>query len=81
MFFPAQFSKDTGADLLTTLMGQLQGLVMKLQGFEENMETEPAAAENLQEGSELFLELTQSPAVEANKEQVRQSSAFVLDFM
>ncbi|XP_035010769.2 nucleolar pre-ribosomal-associated protein 1 [Hippoglossus stenolepis] len=68
------FSKDTGAALLTTLMGQLQGLVMKLQGFEENMETEPAAAENLQEGSELFLELNQSPAVEANKEQMLVSA-------
>ncbi|XP_019943993.2 nucleolar pre-ribosomal-associated protein 1 isoform X2 [Paralichthys olivaceus] len=68
------FSKDTGAALLTTLMGQLQGLVTKLQGFQETKETEPAEAENLQVGSELFLELNQSPAVEANKEQMLVSA-------
>ncbi|GLD53499.1 nucleolar pre-ribosomal-associated protein 1 [Lates japonicus] len=63
------FSKDIGAALLKTFMGQLQDLVTKLQGFQETKKAEPAA-ENFQEGSDLFLELNQSSTVEADKEQI-----------
>lgn len=73
-----------GAGLLKTLMGQLQDLVTKLQGFQGTKKSEPAstaaAAENFQDGSDLFLELNQSPAVEASEEQVGKSSAFIHDF-
>lgn len=46
-------------------MAILQDLVIKLQGFQETTDPEPAA-ENSQEGSDLFLEIAQS----SNKEQV-----------
>uniref|UniRef100_A0A8D3C091 Nucleolar pre-ribosomal-associated protein 1 n=1 Tax=Scophthalmus maximus TaxID=52904 RepID=A0A8D3C091_SCOMX len=72
------FSKDMGAGLLKTLMGQLQDLVTKLQGFQGTKKSEPAstaaAAENFQDGSDLFLELNQSPAVEASEEQILVSA-------
>lgn len=57
----------------------LQDLVTRLQGYQDTTNPEPAA-ENSQEGSELFLEINQSPTVEANKEQVGESSAFYSDF-
>ncbi|XP_040902942.1 nucleolar pre-ribosomal-associated protein 1 [Toxotes jaculatrix] len=63
------FSKDIGVALLKTLMGQLQDLVTKLQGFQETEKPEPPP-ENFQEGSDLFLELNQSSTVEADKEQI-----------
>lgn len=50
-------------------MEQLQGLMTKLQEFQETKQPEPMA-ENLQEGSDLFLELNQSSTAEADKEQV-----------
>uniref|UniRef100_A0A4W6E3K8 URB1 ribosome biogenesis homolog n=1 Tax=Lates calcarifer TaxID=8187 RepID=A0A4W6E3K8_LATCA len=68
-FGAVRFSKDTGAALLKTFMGQLQDLVTKLQGFQETKKAEPAA-ENFQEGSDLFLELNQLSTVEADKEQI-----------
>ncbi|XP_035477550.2 nucleolar pre-ribosomal-associated protein 1 isoform X1 [Scophthalmus maximus] len=72
------FSKDMGAGLLKTLMGQLQDLMTKLQGFQGTKKSEPAstaaAAENFQDGSDLFLELNQSPAVEASEEQILVSA-------
>lgn len=51
-------------------MGILHDLVSKLQGFQESAHCEPAAAENSQEGSDLFLEISQLSTAEANKEQV-----------
>ena len=51
-------------------MAILQDLVIKLRGFQETTDSEPAA-ENFQEGSDLFLEINQLSTVEANKEQVR----------
>lgn len=66
----AQFSKNIGTAPLGTLMAILQDLVIKLQSFQETTDSEPAA-ENSQEGSDLFLEINQSSTVEANKEQVR----------
>ncbi|XP_044210403.1 nucleolar pre-ribosomal-associated protein 1 isoform X1 [Thunnus albacares] len=63
------FSKDTGTALLKTLMGILQDLVTKLIGFQVTTDSEPAA-ENSQEGSDLFLEINQSSTVEASKDQV-----------
>ncbi|XP_069563498.1 nucleolar pre-ribosomal-associated protein 1 [Brachyistius frenatus] len=63
------FSKDKGAALLKTLMGILQDMVTKLQGFQDTKNTEPAA-EKSPEGSDLFLELDQSSPVEADKEQI-----------
>ncbi|XP_070761902.1 nucleolar pre-ribosomal-associated protein 1 [Enoplosus armatus] len=67
------FSKDIGTAPLKTLMGILQDLVTKLQGFQETTNSEPAA-ENSQEGSDLFLEINQSSTVEANKEQILVSA-------
>uniref|UniRef100_A0A3Q3S3N5 URB1 ribosome biogenesis homolog n=1 Tax=Mastacembelus armatus TaxID=205130 RepID=A0A3Q3S3N5_9TELE len=52
-----------GSVLLKTFMGILQDLVTKLQGFQETTESEPPA-ENSEDGSDLFLELRQSPTVE-----------------
>lgn len=77
-FYPsAQLSKDIGAAPVKTLMGILQDLVTRLQGFEEATNCEqPAAAENSQEGSDLFLEIDQSTTVEANKEQVGKKFSF-----
>ncbi|TDH14693.1 hypothetical protein EPR50_G00022920 [Perca flavescens] len=63
------FSKDIGTAPLKTLMGILLDLVTKLQGFQETTNSEPAA-ENSQEGSDLFLETNQSSIAEANKEQI-----------
>ncbi|XP_026153088.1 nucleolar pre-ribosomal-associated protein 1 [Mastacembelus armatus] len=67
------FSKDIGSVLLKTFMGILQDLVTKLQGFQETTESEPPA-ENSEDGSDLFLELRQSPTVEANKEKILVST-------
>ncbi|XP_039986899.1 nucleolar pre-ribosomal-associated protein 1 [Xiphias gladius] len=67
------FSNDIGAALLKTLMGQLQVLVTELQGFQETKKPEPAV-ENVQEGSDLFLERNQSTTVEADKEQILLSA-------
>ncbi|KAL3057633.1 hypothetical protein OYC64_007984 [Pagothenia borchgrevinki] len=64
------FPKDIGTAPLKTLMGILHDLVSKLQGFQESAHSEPAAAENSQEGSDLFLEINQLSTAEANKEQV-----------
>lgn len=57
-------------------MAILQDLVIKLQSFQETTDSEQAA-ENSQEGSDLFLEINQSSTVEANKEQVRGIVQFV----
>lgn len=56
-------------------MGILQDLVTKLQGFQETTNSEPAA-ENSEEGSDLFLEINQLSTVEANKEQVGKKFSF-----
>ncbi|XP_042342998.1 nucleolar pre-ribosomal-associated protein 1 [Plectropomus leopardus] len=74
-----KFPKDIGTAPLKTLMGILQDLVTKLQGFQETTNCEqPAAAaataENSQEGSDLFLEINQSSTAEANKEQILVSA-------
>ena len=63
-------------------MGILQDLVTKLQGFQESANSESAAAagESSQEGSDLFLEIDHSSAVEANKEQVEKKFSFYTDF-
>ncbi|XP_041662144.1 nucleolar pre-ribosomal-associated protein 1 [Cheilinus undulatus] len=66
-------SKDTGVTLLKTLMGILQDLVSKLQGFQETKNSE-TAGEDFQEESNLFLEFDQSSMMEANKEQVLLSA-------
>ncbi|KAK5868904.1 hypothetical protein PBY51_009879 [Eleginops maclovinus] len=63
------FPKDIGTAPLKTLMGILLDLVSKLQGFQENANSEPGA-ENSLEGSDLFLESNQLSAAEANKDQV-----------
>ncbi|XP_071780840.2 nucleolar pre-ribosomal-associated protein 1 [Centroberyx gerrardi] len=63
------FSKDTGIPVLRTLMGILQDLVTKLQGFQETTNSEPVAV-NSQEGSDLFLEINQPSTTETNKEQI-----------
>uniref|UniRef100_A0A8C9ZVQ2 URB1 ribosome biogenesis homolog n=1 Tax=Sander lucioperca TaxID=283035 RepID=A0A8C9ZVQ2_SANLU len=57
------FSKDIGTAPLKTLMGILLDLVTRLQGFQETTTSEPAA-ENSQEGSDLFLETDQSSTAE-----------------
>lgn len=75
-----QFVKDTGADLLRTLMRQIQALVSKLQDLETNS-LEPAATENLQEGSDLFLEINQSSAVETDKERVKKKVIFIFNIV
>ncbi|XP_059187700.1 nucleolar pre-ribosomal-associated protein 1 isoform X2 [Centropristis striata] len=67
------FSKEVGTAPVKTLMGILLDLVTKLQGFQETTDSEPAA-ENSQEGSDLFLEINQSSTVEANKEQILVSA-------
>ncbi|XP_037631816.1 nucleolar pre-ribosomal-associated protein 1 isoform X2 [Sebastes umbrosus] len=67
------FSKDIGAAPLKTLMGILLDLVTKLQGFQETTNSEPAA-QNSQEGSDLFLEINHSSTAEANKEQILVSA-------
>ncbi|KAM8903347.1 nucleolar pre-ribosomal-associated protein 1 [Spinachia spinachia] len=67
------FSKDTGTAPLKALMGILLDLVIKLQGFQESKSSEPAA-ENPQEGSNLFLEINQSSTVEGNKEKILVSA-------
>ncbi|KAM8769351.1 nucleolar pre-ribosomal-associated protein 1 isoform 2-T2 [Acanthopagrus schlegelii] len=63
------FSKNIGTAPLGTLMAILQDLVIKLQGFQETTDPQPAA-ENSQEGSDFFLEIAQS----SNKEQILLSS-------
>lgn len=50
-------------------MGILQDLVAKLQGFQETTSSEPEG-EKVQDGSDIFPEITQSSSVETNKEQV-----------
>ncbi|KAM4566488.1 nucleolar pre-ribosomal-associated protein 1 [Odontesthes bonariensis] len=67
------FSQDTGAALLNNLMGILQDIVSKFQGFQDTINSEPAV-ETSQEGSDLFLDLNQSSTVEANKEQILVSA-------
>lgn len=52
-----------------TLMGILLDLVTSLKDHQESTNSVPTA-EMPQEGSELFLEINQSSAEEANKEQV-----------
>ncbi|KAM9852858.1 nucleolar pre-ribosomal-associated protein 1 [Aulostomus maculatus] len=68
-----KFSKDTGVAILKALMGILQDLVTKLQGFHVTKNSE-LAAENQPEGSELFLEISQSSTAESNKEQILLSA-------
>ena len=65
---------------MKTLMGILQDLVTKLLDFQLTTNLEPAA-ENFQEGSDLFLEVNQSSTVEASKEQVKKKSAFTINFI
>ncbi|XP_029302759.1 nucleolar pre-ribosomal-associated protein 1 isoform X2 [Cottoperca gobio] len=67
------FSKDIGTAPLKAVMGILLDLVSKLQGFQETTISEPAA-ENSQEGADLFLEVHQSSTTEANKEQILVSA-------
>uniref|UniRef100_A0A3Q2ZY75 URB1 ribosome biogenesis homolog n=1 Tax=Kryptolebias marmoratus TaxID=37003 RepID=A0A3Q2ZY75_KRYMA len=67
------FSKDIGEALLRILMGMLQDLVAKLQSFEETSNSKPAT-EKSQKESDLFLEVDQSPTVEASKEQILVSA-------
>ncbi|XP_054454141.1 nucleolar pre-ribosomal-associated protein 1 [Anoplopoma fimbria] len=67
------FSKEVGTAPLKTLMGILLDLVTKLQGFQETTSAEPAA-ENSEEGSDLFLEINQSSIVKGNKEQILVSA-------
>ncbi|XP_037325699.2 nucleolar pre-ribosomal-associated protein 1 [Pungitius pungitius] len=67
------FPKDTGTAPLKALMEILLDLVIKLQGFQESTGSEPAA-ENPQEGSNLFLEINQSSTVEGNKEKILVSA-------
>lgn len=66
--------------MLGILMGILQDLVAKLQSFEETLDFKAAAEKS--QASDLFLEVNESPAVEANKEQVGKESITeaVLDF-
>lgn len=64
-------------------MGILQDLVAKLQGFQGTTDSEPAV-ETCQEGSDLFLEINQQPAAEANKDQVRKTfyrDSHVMDYL
>ncbi|XP_034405157.1 nucleolar pre-ribosomal-associated protein 1 isoform X2 [Cyclopterus lumpus] len=67
------FSKDLGTAPLKTLMGILLDLVTKLQGFQKNTSSEPAA-ENSTEGLDLFLEINQLSTVDDNKEQILVSA-------
>lgn len=55
-----------------TLMGILLDLVTSLKDHQESTNSVPTA-EMPQEGSELFLEISQSSAEEANKEQVGET--------
>ncbi|XP_056139099.1 nucleolar pre-ribosomal-associated protein 1 [Lampris incognitus] len=61
--------KDKGIPVLRALMGILQELVTKLQGFQETTNSEPVAGDP-QEGSDLFLEVNQSFTMDTNKEQI-----------
>uniref|UniRef100_A0A8C9ZT80 URB1 ribosome biogenesis homolog n=1 Tax=Sander lucioperca TaxID=283035 RepID=A0A8C9ZT80_SANLU len=54
--------ENLGTAPLKTLMGILLDLVTRLQGFQETTTSEPAA-ENSQEGSDLFLETDQSSTI------------------
>lgn len=58
-------------------MGILKDLVTKLLDFQLTTNSEPAA-ENFQEGSDLFLEVNQSSTVEASKEQVKKNQLLQL---
>lgn len=60
-------------------MGILQELVTKLQSFQVTTNSEQAA-DNSQEGSDLFLEISQSSTVEASKEQVTKQFSFYNHF-
>uniref|UniRef100_A0A7N6A9G1 URB1 ribosome biogenesis homolog n=1 Tax=Anabas testudineus TaxID=64144 RepID=A0A7N6A9G1_ANATE len=73
LYFSAQFTSDIGINLLKTFMEILRDLVTKLQDFPVTTTSEPSA-ENLQEGSDLFLEPNQSSTVEANKEKILVSA-------
>lgn len=59
-------------------MGILRDLVTELQAFPETTDSEPAA-ENSQEGSDLFLEVNQSSTGEAIKEKVRGGTSCYSD--
>ncbi|KAJ8391476.1 hypothetical protein AAFF_G00089500 [Aldrovandia affinis] len=61
------FSKDSGAEVLSTLMEVLRALVRKLQSWEQAVE--PVVTDTL-EGSELFLEVNAEPEESVNKDQV-----------
>ncbi|XP_037534219.1 nucleolar pre-ribosomal-associated protein 1 [Nematolebias whitei] len=65
--------KDNRGAFLGILMGILQDLVVKLQNFEETLDSKPAAEKSQQE-SDLFLGVDESPTVEANKEQILVSA-------
>lgn len=64
-----QLSRDTGAPVLSALMGTLKDVVTKLQGFKEAGDSEPVAVSS-QEGTDLFLDTSPSSAPETNNEQV-----------
>ncbi|TWW76931.1 nucleolar pre-ribosomal-associated protein 1 [Takifugu flavidus] len=63
------FPKEIGIRPVRTLMGILLDLVTSLKDHQESTNSVPTA-EMPQEGSELFLEINQSSAEEANKEQI-----------
>ncbi|XP_034022476.1 nucleolar pre-ribosomal-associated protein 1 [Thalassophryne amazonica] len=67
------FFKDTAAAFLMILMTIIQDLVIKLQNIEENSTTQEDS-ENVQEGSDLFMNVDQLSTVKASKEQVLVSS-------
>lgn len=56
-------------------MGILLDLVNKLKDFQENTNSVPTA-EKPPEGSELFLEISQSSTEEAKKEQVGEKCSY-----
>ncbi|XP_028321135.1 nucleolar pre-ribosomal-associated protein 1 [Gouania willdenowi] len=65
------FSKDIRDGLLRNLLEILKDLVTRLQGLRENTNCEPAAeTETSQEESELFLDVNQASAGEADGEQI-----------
>lgn len=80
ILYSPQFPKEIGIVPVRTLMGILLDLVTKLKDFEEKAHSVPTA-ENPQEGSELFLEVNQSSAEEAKKDQVREESNFTVIFI
>nr|XP_057936089.1 nucleolar pre-ribosomal-associated protein 1 isoform X2 [Doryrhamphus excisus] len=67
------FPKNTGSAILKTLMGILQDVLSKLQGWQESSDSEPAE-QNHKEESDLFLELNQPTTGEPNREQILLSA-------